>query len=323
MARHRLVFGLLLACCVATAAWPPRLIGAALGAGGRGMQISESVKTRRVLTSERSSSVGRRLAVGRPGTVAQPETVDLSFASDQAVVVTPVADTWYETDGFEGWLPDPTPHGTENRLSAGWNHLNGERRAVMRFDLPTPPAGQRIAGGELRLAILMAGVNTYSPPYPVSGTMEIAMRLVESDWDEYVLNGAEPPTTSRVLLYADVPWGPCGDSDCGSASIDIAELVEAWYSAPAQPNRGFTLTARGHLDQASFGASYVIASRELDRPPELHLVLARQDETPVSTPSSAPTSSTSPPPTPTPTQSPLGGPKDVYLPDLLRSPSGS
>jgi hypothetical protein len=229
--------------------------------------------------------------------------------------VTPMADSWFEVQKGTGAPVNPTPQGASKRLYAGWWDVGIDQYAILRFEIPPVNPQLRLIRAELELGVVVASVGTFSPPSPVSGTMLLRLQHVETVWEEASLSSLDPPDLSSVVAREEVPWGPCQPSGCGTARLVVTDIVEDWLGRPAEGNHGLTIRANGVYAEPSTGTTYVIGSRESERPPLLWLGYMRvpDEGTATATISVTPSSTPSPTDTDSPSATPDGS-SHLYLP---------
>jgi hypothetical protein len=167
------------------------------------------------------------------------------------------------------------PRGSAPRLRAGWNHLAGDHRSLLRFELPPIDEDVQVVQAELELLLWSASVDAYSPPIPESGTMRLSISALDAVWAEsdtladlsFLPRRADPEWTYEQA------WGPCAARTCGRMHLDITELVQRWRADPGS-NHGLVLDAVAMTDTAHFGAQIEFGSRESSMPARLVVEVA-------------------------------------------------
>jgi hypothetical protein len=218
------------------------------------------------------------LLVAAVATSAQP-------AQAQRIVTSPlvmfaVADTEITQPPSQIGLPirPSEPRGSAHRLRAGWNHLEGDHRSLLRFELPPLEEDVEVVRAELELLLWSASVDPYSPPLPEFGTMRLSISSLDAAWAEsatlaelsFLPRRGDPEWTYEQA------WGPCAARTCGRMHLDITELVRRWRADPGS-NQGLVLDAAAMTDTAHFGAQIEFGGRESSMPARLVVEVAGKE----------------------------------------------
>jgi hypothetical protein len=162
------------------------------------------------------------------------------------------------------------PRGSAPRLRAGWNHLAGDHRSLLRFELPPIDEDVQVVRAELELLLWSASVDAYSPPIPEFGTMRLSISALDAAWAESatLADLSFLPRRGDPEWAYEQAWGPCAARTCGRMHLDITELVQRWRADPGS-NHGLVLDAVAMTDTAHFGAQIEFGSRESSMPARL------------------------------------------------------
>ncbi len=225
--------------------------------------------------------------------------VGLRRVQAQSALGAPTANT-QGTVVADSYISEGAPssnYGSSGNLYVGHSEFEQESYALLRFSLPTLPAGAVIDYAELQLQLQ----NRYG-----SATETIQAIQVASSWDEGSVTWSKRPGLGSVIDSTSV----------GAAQQiylwDVTSLVEQWYVGKAE-NDGIAIRKQ-HVNTEGF----TFSSRETAQDPKLIIFYTVPTSTPTRTPT--PTATPTSKATSTPTKPPAATSTPTKVPTPTATP---